>query len=155
MLIYNIMEAYNDVMKKLSNHELILGGLLAIYSVFDIQAPHWLNEFIVSDFGSIVLILFTLSLFLYVNPIIAILGLVAAYELIKRSRKDTHQNYNLISYLPETQPGCRDLNAYNQFSMTLEQEMVQKMAPLVGPSVGNVSYKPNMDNDHDASPIDA
>jgi len=149
------MEAYNDVMKKLSNHELILGGLLAIYSVFDIQAPHWLNEFIVSDFGSIVLILFTLSLFLYVNPIIAILGLIAAYELIKRSRNDTHQNYNLISYLPETQPGCRDLNAYNQFSMTLEQEMVQKMAPLVGPSVGNVSYKPNMDNDHDASPIDA
>ena len=149
------MEAYNDVMKKLSNHELILGGLLAIYSVFDIQAPHWLNEFIVSDFGSIALILFTLSLFLYVNPIIAILGLVAAYELIKRSRNDTHQNYNLISYLPETQPGCRDLNAYNLFSMTLEQEMVQKMAPLVGPSVGNVSYKPNMDNDHDASPIDA
>jgi hypothetical protein len=149
------MEAYNVVMKKLSNHELILGGLLAVYSVFDVQAPQWLNEFIVSDFGSIVLILFTLSLFLYVNPIIAILGLVAAYELIKRSRMDTHHGDSMISYLPKTQPGCSDLNAYNQFSTTLEQEMVQKMAPLVGPSVGAVSYKPHMDSDHDASPIDA
>jgi len=148
------MEAYNDVMKKLSKHELILGGLLAIYSVFDVQAPQWLNEFIVSDFGSILLILVTLSLFLYVNPIIAILGLIAAYELIKRSRLDTHQNGSLISYLPKTQPGCTDLNAYNQFSMTLEQEMVQKMAPLVGPTVGSVTYKPNMNNDHDAAPID-
>ena len=155
MLIYNIMDAYNDVMKKLSNHELILGALLAIYSVFDIQAPQWLNEFIVSDFGSLVLILFTLSLFLYVNPIIAILGLVAACELIKRSRSDTHQNNNMISYLPKTQPDCRDLNAYNQFSMTLEQEMVEKMAPLVGPSVSSVSYKPNVESDHDASPINA
>lgn len=147
------METYNDLMKKLQGHELVLGGLFAIYSVFDIDSPTWLNDFVSSDLGSVTVILITLSLFLYMNPIIAILGSVAAYELITRSRKNNYVGDQMISYLPKTQPGCSDLNAYNQYSTTLEQEMVEKMAPLVGPTVGQVTYKPNMESDHGATSI--
>lgn len=147
------MEVYNDIMKKLGAHEVILGGLFAFYSIFNIEAPQDINEFISSDLGAMVLILVTLSLFLYMHPIVAILGIVAAYELVTRARKDKLVGDDMINYLPRTQPGSTDLNAYNQYSTTLEQEMVQKMAPLVGPSVGNVTYKPRVENDYDASPI--
>lgn len=148
------MDVYRDMMKKARAHELILGGLFAIYAGFDIEAPSWLNEFVNSTIGSLVLVIVAISLFLYLNPIVAVLGLVAAYELIRRARSASGLSASeMIDYLPATQPDCRDLNAYNQFSKTLEQEMVEKMAPLTGPSVGVVSYHPEVEDDHDAAPI--
>jgi hypothetical protein len=147
------MDAYRDVMMKLEKHEILLGALLVVYSAMDISAPMWLNDFVVSEIGSIVVVLVALSFFLYLNPVIAVIGLVAAYELINRARRSTHIGGSMVNYLPKTQPDCSDLNAYNQFSTTLEQEMVAKMAPLVGPSVSQVTYKPVLDNDHDASPL--
>lgn len=150
------MDIYRDLMRKARAHELVLGGLFVIYSGLDIQAPEFLNEFASSSVGVIVIIAFAISMFMYLNPIVAVLGLVACYELIRRSRGGSLVTPDeMIDYLPKTQPDCRDLNAYNQFSKTLEQEMVAKMAPLVGPSVGNVSYRPDMEDDHGASPISA
>ena len=45
--------------------------------------------------------------------------------------------------------------AFNQFPYTLEQEVVAKMAPIVrsGSSLSSASYKPLLDNLHDASPL--
>lgn len=150
------MDIYRDSMRKARAHELVLGGLFVIYSGFDIQAPEFLNDFANSSVGVIVIIACAISMFMYLNPIVAVLGLVACYELIRRSRGGSLVTPDeMIDYLPKTQPNCRDLNAYNQFSKTLEQEMVAKMAPLVGPSVGDVSYRPEMEDDHGASPISA
>lgn len=148
------MDYYRDLMKKAQAHELVLSGLFVIYSGLDIEAPAFINDFINSGLGVIVVIAFALSLFMYLNPIVAILGLVACYELIRRARSGAMISPDaMINYLPKTQPNCRDLNAYNQYSKTLEQEMVEKMAPLTGPSVGNVTYRPEVEDDHDASPI--
>ena len=148
------MDTYRELMKKARAHELILGGLFVLYSGLDVETPSFLAEFANSGLGVIVILAFAISLFAYLNPIVAVLGLVACYELIRRSRGGSLVEADkMISYLPQTQPNCRDLNAYNQFSKTLEQEMVQKMAPLTGPSVGEVSYKPELEDDHDASPI--
>lgn len=148
------MDIYRDLMRKARAHELVLGGLFVLYSGLDIETPDFLADFANSNIGVIVILAFAISLFMYLNPIVAILGLVACYELIRRSRGGSLVTPDkMISYLPQSQPNCRDLNAYNQFSKTLEQEMVEKMAPLTGPSVGNVSYRPEVENDHDAAPI--
>jgi hypothetical protein len=148
------MDVYRDVMKHLKHHEVILAVLMIVYSAFDVEAPHWLNDFVMTGLGSLVVMLVAISFFLYMNPIVAILGLVAAYELISRARLARHGDTAMIDYLPKTQPHCSDdLNAYNQFSKTLEQEMVEKMAPLVGPAAGPVTYHAVMSNDHDAAPL--
>lgn len=148
------MDIYRDLMRKARAHELVLGGLFVVYSGFDIQSPDFLNEFANSSIGVIVIMACAVSLFLYLNPIVAILGLVACYELIRRARGGSLVTPDeMISYLPKSQPDCRNLNAYNQFTNTLEQEMVSKMAPLTGPSVGAVSYRPEMEDDHGATPI--
>lgn len=148
------MDTYRDLMRKARAHELVLGGLFVLYSGLNVETPDFLAEFANSNVGVLVIIAFAISLFVYLNPIVAVLGLVACYELIRRSRGGAMITPDaMISYLPKTQPDCRDLNAYNQFSKTLEQEMVEKMAPLTGPSVGDVSYRPEVENDHDAAPV--
>lgn len=148
------MDIYRELMRKARAHELVLGGLFVIYSGLDIEAPDFINEFASSQIGLFFIVVFAISMFLYLNPVVAILGLVACYELIRRSRGGSMVTPDeMIRALPKTQPGCTDLNAYNQFSKTLEQEMVEKMAPLTGPSVGNVSYRPEVENDHDAAPV--
>jgi len=148
------MDTYRELMKKARTHELILGGLFVLYSSLDVETPSFLAEFANSTIGVIVILTFAISLFAYLNPIVAVLGLVACYELVRRSRGSSLVDADkMIAYLPQTQPNCRDLNAYNQFSNTLEQEMVQKMAPLTGPSVGDVSYRPEVEDDHDAAVI--
>ena len=148
------MEIYNNLMKKGRQHELLLGGLFIAYSVLDIQTPQFLANLINSRLGSLIVMLVAFSLFFYVNPIIAILGIVAAYELVKRSMIKGGSSDSFVQYLPKYDPQCPDLNAFNQFAPTLEQEIVNKMAPLVGPSANpNINYRPNLDNDHDAAPV--
>jgi len=148
------MDFYNNLMKKGRHHEVLLGGLFLAYSVLDIQTPLFLAELINSKLGSLIVMIIAFSLFLYVNPIISILGIIAAYELIRRSMIKGGSVDSLVQYLPRYDSKCSDLNAFNQFAPTLEQEMVNKMAPLVGPSASpNAVFRPNQDNDHDAAPI--
>lgn len=148
------MDFYNNLMKKGRHHEVLLSGLFIAYSVLDIKTPSFLADLVSSKLGSLVVMLIAFSLFLYVHPIVAILGIVAAYELIKRSMIQNGSSDSFTQYLPSFDSQCPDLNAFNQFAPTLEQEMVNKMAPLVGPQASpNATFKPNVDGDHDAAPI--
>jgi len=148
------MDFYNNLMKKGKQHEVLLAGLFIAYSVLDIQTPAFLGELVGSRVGSLVVMLIALSLFFYVHPIVAILGVIAAYELVKRSMVSYGSSDSFIQYLPSFNRDCPDLNAFNQFAPTLEQEMVNKMAPLVGPPASpNATFGPNMDNDHNAASI--
>ena len=148
------MDLYNNLMKKGRQHEILLGGLFLAYSVLDIQTPSFLADLLNSKLGSLIVMAIAFSLFFYVNPLVAILGIIAAYELIRRSMIKGGTTDSFIQYLPSYDPQCRDLNAFNQFAPTLEQEMVNKMAPLVGPSASpNAVFRPNQDNDHDAAPV--
>lgn len=146
------MDSYRKLMKTARAHEITLGGLFVIYAGLNVQAPDWINNFVRTNTGTLIMFAFAISLFFYLRPVVAILGLIAVYELVRRARGDISLTSNdMISYLPKTSADGRDLNAYNQFSKTLEQEMVDKMAPLTGPSVGDVSYAPEVENDHDAT----
>jgi hypothetical protein len=61
----------------------------------------------------------------------------------------------LQSYAPSEEKKMSQFSAFNQFPYTLEQEVVKKMAPIVHGS-GNLtkpSYKPYLENLHDASPL--
>jgi hypothetical protein len=148
------MDAYRKLMKTARAHEITLGGLFVIFAGLDVQAPEWINEFVRTNTGTIIMLAFAISLFFYLRPLVAILGLIAVYELIRRARGDISLSSDeMINFLPKTSADCRDLNAYNQFSKTLEQEIVDKMAPLTGPSVGDVSYHPEVADDHDATPL--
>ena len=93
-------------------------------------------------------------LFMHTNPFLAILALFVAYNLIRRSSMITGLDA-LQKYAPSEEKKSSQFTAYNQFPYTLEQEVVAKMAPISqsGYSINQASYKPLLEELHDASPI--
>ena len=93
-------------------------------------------------------------MFNYANPILAVLSLFVAFDLIRRSSAATGIDA-LQKYGPSEEKRTSQFSAFNQFPYTLEQEIVAKMAPIAksGSSLFQASYKPLLDNLHDASPL--
>mgnify|MGYP006143607129 CR=1 FL=1 len=157
------MKILKSVIKTEQQHQLFLTIVFIIYILFDVQLPHVLANMIDSLTGNIVVSLLALSLFMYTTPMLGILGFVVAYIMIARSssKKGAPLNNN---YIPSEKSKMKNLikyndasefSKYNEYPDTLEQEMVAKMAPLVRPAENDTSsYKPVLDNDNHAAPID-
>jgi hypothetical protein len=92
---------------------------------------------------------------MHTNPILAVLGLFVAFDLIRRSSFSSSGLGALQQYAPSEVKKSSQFTAFNQFPYTLEQEVVAKMAPISksGYSINQASYKPLLDNTHEASPI--
>lgn len=65
--------------------EMVLVVLFIIYIMFPIGTPSWMRPFFSSPIGMMALFAITLSLFVYANPILGIMFIFVAYELIRRS----------------------------------------------------------------------
>ena len=147
------MDSFQNLFKRSNYHHLALLIVLVLYSVLNIPTPSILANLIDNIYGNIIVILAAFYLFAYSHSIVGVVGLYAAYELIRRS---SHSNGTLAieKYLPSEIKKSGHLTAFNQFPVTLEEEVVSKMAPLVetaGPS--NLNYKPHSDDTHDAMDV--
>lgn len=82
---------FNDVSKivKQNPYENGLAALLVAYIVLNIRTPSMLTKSIDSTIGNVVVVVVALSLFYTKNPVLIVLGVVAAYELIRRSSVTT------------------------------------------------------------------
>ena len=88
------------------------------------------------------------------NPVLAVLALFVAFDLVRRSSISTGVDA-IKKYTPSEQKKASQFSAFNQFPYTLEQEVVKKMAPIIqsGSSLNKASYKPFLDNLYDAAPL--
>jgi len=77
------MEKFN--FKKITTLEIVVFVLFVIYLVFQVQTPSFLMPYISSPLGIAVVLIITLCVFFYTNPVLGILSLFVAYELIRRS----------------------------------------------------------------------
>ena len=85
--------------------------------------------------------------------IIGILALITAYIFIKRS-SEANGTHGLRNYVPTEEKKSVDLKQFNSFPITLEEEIVANMAPIIkSPPAENANYKPVLDGLHDAAPI--
>ena len=143
----------NKLLKIDNNAQVILLVLFVIYIIFNIPTPVSIASFIDSTLGYVVIIALFALMAVHLNPVVTLIGVFAIYLLFKRSSIIDGQAA-IVKYLPTEHYKMQHLNAYNQFAPTLEQEMVNKMAPLVGPSASpNAVFRPNQDNHHDAAPV--
>ena len=104
--------------------------------------------------GKIIIFITVITLFMHANPILAVLSLFVAFDLMRRSAAVTGIDA-LKKYLPTEEKKSSQFTAFNQYPYTLEQEVVKKMAPIVqsGSSLSKASYMPVLENLHDASTI--
>ena len=146
------MGSFKNLLKFEKHYEYLLGAIFLIYIIFQVQTPHSLALLINNFFGNAVIIFLALSLFMAVHPVIAILGLVVAIELIRRSKSNLGTSL-LASQPPPQDRRTFDMMAQNQFPITLEEEVVKNRAPLIheGSMNSPSTYKPVLEDDNNAT----
>lgn len=148
------MDSFTELLKKEHMGEFILVILMIIYLVMGFRTPEILANMVDNIIGKVVIILVVIYLFMHANPILAVVAALVAFDLMRRST-DTTGLGALQAYAPSEEKKMSQFTAFNQFPYTLEQEVVAKMAPIVrsGSPLSSASYKPLLDNLHDASPL--
>ena len=148
------MEGLSGLFKKENMGELALAILLIVYLVLGFRTPDAVAGMVDTLVGRIVMFVIVIFLFLHANPLLAVLALFVAFDLMRRSSVATGIDA-LQKFAPSEEKRTSQFTAYNQFPYTLEQEVVAKMAPMVsaGSSLTQASYKPMLDNLYDASPV--
>lgn len=150
------MDSFSSLFKKEHRGELILTIILIIYLILGYKTPQPIAFLVDNIVGKIVIIVIVIYMFLYTNPILAVITLFVAFDLMRRSSTSMYNNL-FQSYIPSEENKMGQFTAFNQFPYTLEQEVVKKMAPIVqsGSVLTKPSYHPMLDNLYDASPLNA
>jgi hypothetical protein len=142
------------LLKNAKMGETLLTLLFIIYLLMGYKTPEPVANLVDTMVGKAVVFVVVVSLFVYTNPILAVLGLFVAFDLIRRSSAATGIDA-LKKYAPSEEKKSSQFTAFNQFPYTLEQEIVKKMAPIIQTSstATKASYVPMLDNIYDATPL--
>lgn len=143
-------------MENLTQKEIILAVILIVYLVVGFKTPEPIANLVDTIVGKVVIMLMVVYLFVHHNPILAVLALYVGFDLIRRSSKAT--GFDALRRLSSSEDNKHSNMAtynYNHTPYTLEQEMVNKMAPLVhsGSSLSSASYRPVLEDQHDATDL--
>ena len=136
----------------MQSQEILLGTLFVIYFILGYPVPEPLAELISSMGGNIVVGLIALSLFFLVNPVIAIIGLLVAVDLIMKSNVVMGKPA-MQQYMPSEKQKESDLNKFNQFPYTLEQEIVALRTVKQPAITTQPSFKPMLESDGNAASV--
>ena len=147
------MQYIDNLLEKRNMSQLMLVILFIIYLVMGLKMPDQIANIIDSPAGKIVVALIALLLFGYSNPILGVLGIMVAYQLIKSSSEKTGMAA-LEKYYPTEEKKWSPFTPIHQFPYTLEQEVVKKMTTQkFNTEYVKAPFKPILDDTHDASPL--
>jgi len=147
------MDSLKDLFTKKNMPELVLASLFVLYLVMGYKIPEQAATIVDSTIGKIVVVLVALMLFAYSKPILGILALLVAYQLIKSSSVQTGMA-GLEEYYPTESKKWTPFTPTNQFAYTLEQEVVKKMAnQKFNTEYVKAPFRPILDDTHDAAPL--
>jgi hypothetical protein len=135
--------AMDSVYKTARKHEILLTVLFILYIVLNVPTPDVVAPYVDTPLGNIVIIIIAISLFTHSHAVVGVLGLFAAYMLIRRS--SSSGSAAVEAYVPSEKRKSEELSAYNQFPVTLEEQIVALRAPLADTEVGSAtaSFYPN------------
>jgi len=119
--------------KSLSPLEIAALVIFIIYVVFPFRTPQFLAGTVNTPIGLIVILIVTLYLFFYTNPILGVVYIFVAYELLRRSslvkNGGTGDSY-MMKYTPDEADRANKMVEMNPpHAKTLEEEIVSTMAP--------------------------
>ena len=149
------MDYLNSLSDKKNMPQLLLAGLFVLYLVMDFKTPDSLAPMIDSNIGKIAVILVAIMLFAYSNPILGVLALLVAYQMIRVASIKTGMA-GLEEYYPTEQKKWSPFTPAHQFPYTLEQEVVKNMTTQkFNTEYVKAPFRPTLVDTHDASPISA
>lgn len=114
----------------LSQVEMIALAVFVLYIVLPIENPSFISNMVDTPLGMVGVLAVTLYLFFNANPLVAILYVFVAYELLRRSAKQTGKAA-IQEHTPSQIKKDVKMQKMNPVKKeTLEEEMVEKMAPI-------------------------
>ena len=138
------------LLKSKTPMEVILAILFLFFLFFPIIIHEPIATLVESTLGMVFLLSISILLFLYAHIILAILFIVIAYELIRRSSKTTGRSA-FVQFSPTQQKRDQQIANMNiPQIITLEEHTISKMAPIGANEYLESSFKPVFDNDHNA-----
>jgi hypothetical protein len=142
-------------MRQEKQHEMVIFVLLILYIVFTPSVPLALAEYAESTVGQVIVVILAITLFLSTNPVVGILGFLAAYEFIRRSSRATGV-YGIETFSPTEERKQQIMTAMNPVSeRTLEEELVNSLV-IIAPNDQNAglsdggSFQPVLGDLHGA-----
>jgi hypothetical protein len=147
------MQYIDNLLEKRNMSQLLLVLLFIVYLVMGLKMPDAVANIIDSPAGKIIVALIALLLFGYSNPILGVLGILVAYQLIKASSEKTGMAA-LEQFYPTEEKKWSPFTPMHQFPYTLEQEVVKDMASQkFNETFVKAPYRPMLEDTHDASTI--
>ena len=93
------MEGFSELFKKENMSQLALAILFIVYLIMGYKTPEPVANVVDTLVGKIVILITVVALFMHANPILAVLSLFVAFDLIRRSSAATGIDA-LKKYLP-------------------------------------------------------
>ncbi len=122
----------------------------------DIYPPELVASYIDSSLGMVATLLITLYVFMNYNPILGVVFLFVAYEIIRRSAR-VNNRVPMLLHTPSQAKKDAELAEMNPpVSSSLEEDFVHQMAPVGKSSMISYTmseYKPVSSDIHNASTI--
>jgi predicted membrane protein len=119
-------------LSKMSIFEMVLFIIFLLYVVLPIKTPAFLAPYIDSALGMVILFCITVSLFIYTNPLLGVLYILVAYEVLHRS-SSSHGNTKAIimEYTTSQANKDSDMKTMNPLvEKTVEEEVIEVRAPI-------------------------
>lgn len=130
----------------------ILTVLFVFYLITDKKLPITVANLVDTSLGKVIIVILSLSLFVYVNPLLAILGICVAYFMINSATIQTG-TYGLEEYTPTESRKWSSFEPRRNHTYTLEEEIVKERASQrFNTSFVKTPWKPVLDDNHNASP---
>ena len=137
------MKVYNKVLKQLKSLELVLILVFVLFLVSNFELPSFLAQLLDNMIGKTLLFVFVILLFCYCNPLLGILGIVVALELLKRAKVAKGTYIDKYTAATETKK-VNIFSKLNEFPVTLEENVVNSLVPVVRhPAATNSNYVSN------------
>jgi len=121
-------------------HAIVL-VLLCVVVMMDVKMPPPIKSL-----GKVPVTIFLLFLVFYLftqSPLLGVVGLIAAYQSMQS---------NLVKYIQPHLPADRNFNPQHQFQETLEEEIIQRIVPLVQTQTPHLNFK-SQDTTHSAEQL--
>ena len=147
------MKVYNKALKQLKSLELVLVLVFVLFLVSKMELPSFLAKLLDNMVGKTLLFAFVVSLFLCCNPLLGILGIVVALELLKRAKVANGTYIDKYTAATETKKE-KIFSKLNDFPVTLEETVVNNLVPVVRhPAATNSNYVSNDPSDKNLTSI--
>ena len=130
---------------KIFSFENVLGLLLVILIIFELNVEHDIKLMLNSPLGMVLSLIILVLLFIFVNPIVGLLFLIYLYEIV--SNKSLFNVNSLFNEENKKINILNKLNLGNNNNDKVEIDVINKMAPIVKKMENiNSRFLPNSHN---------